>query len=167
MFIFESVKIIDDYDFYTLKYKQTLELNAIYSSYTKPRFQTFIKDFKNGIRPFTIQEQNAIKLYFNKLKDIVQGDCYRGMIKEYFVISCFADYAVNEVAHFMLKKYNADIIFIVNVNSKAVYIRRSKNCNAKLDVLSKLLCDGGGHEYAAGGKITENFLKFTKTLNKC
>lgn len=163
----DLINIVDDYDSYTLKYKQTLGLNAIYGSYTNPRSLKFIENFENGIRPYTVYEENAIKLFLKKLKEQLDTECYRGMIKHYSVISCFANYAVNEVAHFILKKYNADIALVVNLSAKAVYIRRSKSCNAKLNVLAEQLCNGGGHEYAAGGMITEKFVNFTKFLTKC
>jgi nanoRNase/pAp phosphatase (c-di-AMP/oligoRNAs hydrolase) len=34
----------------------------------------------------------------------------------------------------------------------------------KLDIFAKYIADGGGHEGAAGGTITDVFLDFTKLL---
>lgn len=158
--------IVDDYDSYQLKYSETLKLNAVYHSFNKPRVDKFIERFENGFNEFNIQEQNAIKLYYNKLKDQINSVSYfTGTLKGYKVVSCCAEFAINELAHFSLKKFNADIAFVVMPNTMSVSIRKNKDtCDINLAKLAEILCDGGGHEYAAGGKITDKFLSFTKTL---
>lgn len=165
--VLKLADIINDYDSYQLKLPETLQLNAIFGTYTNPRVKSFVENFGNGIRPFTTYEQNAVKLYLNKLKEQLEADCFEGEIKGYKVVSCFANYAVNEVAHFMLKKHKADIAIIVNLQTKSINFRRSRTCTAKLNILAESLCDGGGHEYAAGGKVTDKFLTFTKLLKPC
>lgn len=158
--------IIDDYDSYQLKYKETLKLNAVYHSFNKPKVDKFIERYEDGFKDFNINEQNAIKLYYNKLKDELSKVTYfTGTLKGYKVISCCASFGINEIAHNSLKKFNADIAFIVIPQSESISIRKNKDtCDLNLAKLAELLCDGGGHEYAAGGKITEKFLNFTKTL---
>lgn len=160
------IDIVDDYDCYQLKYKESLKLNAVYHSLNKPRVDKFIERFSDGFKDFNAQEQNAIKLYFNKLKDQFDKTVYfSGSLKGYKVISCCADFGINEIAHSALKRFNADIVFVVIPNTKSVSIRKNKNtCDISLAKLAELLCDGGGHAYAAGGKITDKFLNFTKTL---
>jgi oligoribonuclease NrnB/cAMP/cGMP phosphodiesterase (DHH superfamily) len=159
--------VIDDYDSYTLKFKETLRLHAIYTTYNRPKVMKFIESFENGLREFNTMELNSIKLYFNKLKEQLNTTFFTGKIKDYKIVGCIADFAINEVAHFALKKYDADIAFVVNVNYGGVSFRRSKTCDAKLNVIANKLCDGGGHEYAAGGKLTQLFQDFTKTLQPC
>lgn len=162
------VDIVDDYDSYQLKFPETLKLNAIYSHYNNPRVKQFIESFNDGFRNFNALENNSISLYFKKLKDkIATTQCFFGEINGYKVISFFADFAINEVSHFLLKKTNADISMAVILNSKSVSLRKNKTCNVKLNKLAEILCDGGGHEYAAGGSITEKFLQVTKkfTIN--
>jgi len=159
-------RVVDDYDSYQLKYDETLKLNAVYYSWNKPRVDKFIDRFQGGLDEFNIQEQNAIKLYYNKLKEQLKTTTYYvGKIKNYKVISCCTDFAVNELAYFSLKKFNADIAFIVIPSTNRVSIRKNKNtCELDLSKLAELLCDGGGHAYASGGKLTDKFLNFTKTL---
>lgn len=159
--------VIDDYDSYTLKFKESLKLHAVYVTYNRPKVTKFINAFETGMREFNTLELNSIKLYFNKLKEQLNTTFFIGNIKNYKIVGCIADFAINEVAHFALKKYNADIAFIVNVNYGGVSFRRSKTCDAKLNVLASKLCDGGGHEYAAGGKLTHQFQEFTKSLQPC
>lgn len=158
--------IVNDYDSYQLKFSETLKLNAVYHSFNKPKVDKFISRYEEGFQPFNIQEQNAIKLYFNKLKDqLERAEYYSGTLKGYKVISCTADFGINEVAHQALKKFKADIVFIVMLNTQTISIRKNKDtCDINLAKLAELLCDGGGHQYAAGGKITDKFLNFTKTL---
>jgi oligoribonuclease NrnB/cAMP/cGMP phosphodiesterase (DHH superfamily) len=159
-------QIIDDYDSYQLKYKESLKLNAVYHSFNKPKVDKFIERFEDGYTEFNIHERNAIKLYFNKLRDqLERAEYYTGSLKGYKVISCVADFGINEVAHNALKKYNADIAFIVIPGTQSISIRKNKDtCSLNLAKLAEILCDGGGHEYAAGGKLTDKFLTFTKTL---
>lgn len=159
--------VIDDYDSYTLRFKESLKLHAVYTTYNRPKVTKFIESFETGLREFNTLELNSIKLYFNKLKEQLNTTFFTGKIKDYKVVGCIADFAINEVAHFALKKYDADIAFVVNVNYGGVSFRRSKTCDAKLNVLASKLCDGGGHEYAAGGKLTQQFQDFTKTLLPC
>lgn len=162
-------RIIDDYDSYQLKFGETLKLNAVYHSFNKPKVSKFIDAFKDGLREFNTFEQNAIKLYFNRYKEqIDNAEFFTGDIKGFKVVSCCASAAINEVAHHALKQYNADIAIIVMPKTQSVSFRKNKSsCTIHLNKLAELLCNGGGHEYAAGGKITENFLNFTKTLTPC
>jgi len=161
------IEVVNDYDSYELKTKDSLKLNAIYSSYNMPRVDTFISSFYEGMREFTPQELNAIKIYFNKFNEQIQKPLYKGMIKDYSIIGVFADFAINEVAHYFLKKTNYDICIVVNLSSQHVSFRKNKTCPAKLNLLAAALCNGGGHEYAAGGKINDKFLQFTNTLQIC
>jgi len=163
------IDIVDDYDSYQLKYPETLKLNAVYRFYNRPKAEKFIENFSEGIRDFNVYELNSIKLYFNKLKDELNNTQYFcGTVKGYKVVSCFANFAINEVAHTVLKKFDADIAIIVISKANAVSFRKNGNrCSIDLSSLAEKLCDGGGHEYAAGGTITDNFLKFTQTLTLC
>jgi oligoribonuclease NrnB/cAMP/cGMP phosphodiesterase (DHH superfamily) len=71
---------------------------------------------------------------------------------------------VNDVCDYLLRTYNSDIVFFVNTNSQHVSFRKKKDCTVDMSKLAKNLCDGGGHEYAAGGKITDTFMEFVKQL---
>jgi len=158
--------IVNDYDSYELKYKESLKLNAVYHSLNKPRVDKFIERFQDGFTDFNVHEQNAIKLYFNKLKDQIERlEYFEGSIKQFKVVSCCADFGINEVARLTLKKFQADIVFVVMPHVGAISIRKNKDtCDLDLSKLASILCDGGGHQYAAGGKITDKFLTFTKSL---
>ena len=77
----------------------------------------------------------------------------------------------NEICEYLLKEKGADIAFFVNPDASHVSFRKNKSCDVDVSKLAAKLCEGGGHEYAAGGKITETFMNFTKLLtptnNQC
>ena len=79
------------------------------------------------------------------------------------MVSVFADSCINEVADHIIKNYKSDIGFVINLESKKVSIRKSKNCDVHLGNLAKSLFDsGGGHEDAAGGILNDKFLTLSK-----
>ena len=44
---------------------------------------------------------------------------------------------------------------LINSNNKRVYLRRQKTSDMNLGKFAEKICDGGGHQYAAGGMLTE------------
>lgn len=160
----EIIKFIDDYDSYTLKYGDSLKLNAIHRTFNNPKTEKFIEAFEAGFRPYTIHEKNGIKLFISKFKEQLQNQVYRGRIKEYSVVSIMANYAISEVARFTINKYNADIGIVVNIDTQTVSFRKSKTCDADVSILAKTLCNGGGSASAAGGHLTKMFANLTKNF---
>lgn len=159
------IALIDDYDNYTLKLPYTLALNSVYKFYTGNKVEKFIADFKNGFNGFNDFQKNAISLYNKKFVNELKNPIFEGKIGEFSVVSMIGNFAINELAHYLLKKYNKDVCIIVNTERQYVSFRRQKECNCKLNVLAEKLCNGGGHEYASGGKITDTFLKLTEKFS--
>ena len=71
---------------------------------------------------------------------------------------------VNDICDHLIKEYDSDIVFFVNTNNSHVSFRKKKECSIDMSKLAIKLCEGGGHEYAAGGKITDTFMEFVKQL---
>ena len=162
------IEYIGTYDWYNTRYKESLKLNAIYYNLNSPKTEKFISAFSDGFREFTLHEKNAVKLYFKKFKDQIEsGQVFKGVIKDYNVIATFANYAVGDLAHFLIKKYNADIGVVVNTGARTVSFRRSKLSDVDVSILAKNLCQGGGHASKAGGKLTEQFTNLTKQFKPC
>ncbi len=162
------VDTINSYDWYNTNNTNSLKLNAVYYNLNSPKTENFISHFFNGLTDYTVEQKNSIKLFFKKFKEqISSNDTFKGKIKEYNVVASFGNYAVGELAHFLLSKYKSDISIIVNTQAKTVSFRRSKNCNVDVSLLAKKLCDGGGHPAAAGGKLTEQFANLTKQFTLC
>ena len=162
------IEYIGTYDWYNTEYKESLKLNAIYYNLNSPKTENFISAFSEGFREFTVHEKNAVKLYFKKFKDQIEGgQVFKGTIKDYNIVATFANYAVNELAHFLIKKYNSDIGIVVNTQAQTVSFRRSKQSDVDLSILATKLCQGGGHSASAGGRLTEKFVNLTKTFTPC
>ena len=163
----DLIDLINGYDWYKSN-NDSLKLNAVYYNLNTPKTENFISNFYNGFNSYTIEQKNSIKLFFRKFKEqISSNSIFKGKIKDYNVIASFGDYAVGELAHFLLSKYNADISVIVNTKAKTVSFRRSKDCDADVSLLAKKLCDGGGHPGSAGGKLTDRFASLTKQFIPC
>ena len=159
---------IDDYDCYELKHEPSYCLNVLFWNYQGDRLDKFISNFGTGFRPFTDQENKIIQYYKNKFKTII-NDLHIHVAVDVSIqktkcklVSVFASECINEVADHIIKNYKADIGFVVNLQTKHVSIRKSSKCNVDLGVLAEKLMDGGGHQDAAGGSLTDNFLAFSK-----
>lgn len=131
-----------------------------------------VREYKQGVRTFNSQELNDIKLYLLKYKDLLESiQFYEGEIKNYKVVSCFAENFYEELFNYMFNKHAAGIAVIVVLTEKAVLLKKNDSvCKIDLCLLAELLCDGDcikEIEGLAGGKITEKFLKFTTKLHPC
>lgn len=165
------IVIANDYDSYTLSLAESKKLNTLYWNQNN-RFQTFCRQFNNGFFGFNIQQENTIKLYKDKLDDIIKN------LKIFYldtpiqnidtkILATFATDAINDVADTLLNEYNADIAIVVNLDTKKASFRRNTSCkHINLINLVNKFCggEGGGHEYAAGGVVNQTFLEFTKLL---
>ena len=162
------VKLIDQYDSWAFDFPRELEparLNAIYYGYNKPKAEKFIESFKNGLRDYTAHERGAIKLHFKSFVEQLENPKFHGKIKDYKVVSTFVTRQVNEVANYILDKYDADVAIMVNLEGKVVSFRKQRGVQLNLGKLAEKLCEGGGAHNLAGGKLTETFANWTKTLS--
>lgn len=165
------IALANDYDSYTLKMKKvSIGLNTIFWNLQGDKVNKFIELFKNGFRPFTAEENKIIDYYntriekFLKEEQVFKGNKIRIQGKERVVVSVFADFAINEISHALIEKYNADISIILNPKTQKLSFRRSSNSDINLDKFAKYIANGGGHEASAGGTITEQYMEFTKLL---
>ena len=159
---------IDDYDQYALKYKEGLKLCAIFYCHNRPKVEKFCEAFKDGFRPYTEQEKNMIRLHFKKFAEQKESlQFYTGEINGKTWVSFMCEHTPNELAHYALEKYNADICLIIYPKWDAVSFRKRRDCDTPLNRLAEVLCDGGGHAYAAGGKLNDNIMKLTQKFKPC
>lgn len=163
----QLIDLIDDYDSYKLEHKDSLKLNAIHKTYNNPKAEKFIDAFYSGFRPYTIQEKNGIKLFIKKFKEQLESQVYVGKIKSYKTVSMIGNYAISEIANYIISKHDAEIGIIVNLDTKTVSFRRSKTSDVDVSIIAKTLCEGGGSPAIAGGKLTENFANLTKNFLPC
>ena len=163
------IAIVNDYDCYKLQYPESNDLNNIFWYGTGNRLLKFCDEFNSGFSKFTDFNLNIINLHNKRLQNLIENlEVYYTQINKdnqfYNVCSAFADVSINEVSDYLMTKYDADITIIVNLSSKAVSFRRKVGCPVNMGLLAKKLCEGGGHEAAGGGKITEIFTTFSKSF---
>ena len=51
---------------------------------------------------------------------------------------------------------------MINLKNNRVYLRKKREVDLNLGKFAKKICNGGGHEYAAGGELNENVLALSK-----
>lgn len=163
----ELLVYVDDYDSYTLNFKTSKDLNILYWDYYSTSISTFLSDYSEGFVPFTDLQKNIIFFNKQKLQKLATSlNFYKAsaLIQDTTckIVSTFADKFINDIAEHILEKYKADIAIIVSLEQSRVSFRRRKGLEVDVSILSHKLCDGGGHEAASGGKITDTFLSFSK-----
>lgn len=161
------IKYVDDYDSFNLKYSDSFKLSAIFFTYNNPKVVKFIESFENGMRKYTIQEKNAIKIYIRKFKEQLDNTVNFGTIKNYKTVAIFANTLINNIAHYIISKHNSEIGIVVNLDTKSVSFRRCIHCDIDVSILAKTFCEGSGTMCAAGGKLTPEFANLIKDFKPC
>ena len=166
------ILLADDYDCYKLQFPDSRKLNTVLYE-TNNSVESYIKNFSRGFHGFTVEQQNMIKIYDMNLKKTIKDlTLYKNTVKiqnnDALVYATFADGFINEVAESLLDKHKADVAIVVNPKYNHVSYRTN---NDKIDV-SVLACklgedkECGGHAYAAGSRVTDKFMTFTKLLKE-
>jgi len=163
------VKLIDDYDSYTLQYEYSKPLDKVFWSYTGNRVEKFLNDFSDGFKGFNQYHKNMLSALERKTKDFINNETfYKGKLKisgeDRNIVSCFIQFNPNEISEIILKKYNCDIALLINLKGKSVYFRKRNNCNVSMAKLAEKICEGGGHDDAAGGTLNDTIINITKIL---
>jgi oligoribonuclease NrnB/cAMP/cGMP phosphodiesterase (DHH superfamily) len=163
------ILLADDYDSYIHQIDQSKILNAVFWN-TQNNFETLLNLYKNGFIPFTEQQLNIYNLHIKAveltIKNLIFFENNSIKINDnfYHIIATFATKHINNIADYILDNYKPDIAIIVNTNTKHISFRRGTDTNIDLGVFSQSIANGGGHPYAAGGIITDDFMTFTKKL---
>lgn len=165
------ILLVDDYDSYELKLKNSYNLNVIVWNYQGNRAEQFMRDFGDGFYEFNQQHLNMIhmnnKRVFRVLSDL---EIFTGEMNiagnKTKLYATMATECLNEVAGHVIDNYDCDICLIINPKTSRVSFRKGKSAGDKIDLgaLAVKIAEGGGHEYASGGKLTETVLAITKML---
>ena len=161
------ILFVDDYNVYSLKHKESEYLNGIYRNTRYNRFKEFVKRFWNGYDGFTDKEMETAESFFSAIdEEYLKLELYEGKFKDWSVIATFSKFSVNEIAKKLIDNHRKDAIIVVNLDTQFVSFRKPDGSPADLVFMAEKLCDGGGGEWASGGKITKKFLEFTTELNQ-
>lgn len=165
------ILLVDDYDSYELKIKDSYNLNVIVWNYVGDRAGQFMRDFGNGFYGFNESHLNMIHLNNKKVRRILSElEVYKGIIpiagKEYKIYAATSDTSLNEVAHHIINEFDCEICMILNLKTKRVSFRKNKEKIPDLDLgkLAQTIAEGGGHINSSGGQITDKVITITKLL---
>lgn len=163
------VALADDWDSNTKATPLSEQLNIVYHSLTK-KVESFIQDYYNGFKPFDKFKTNTILLYKKHKTEYLQTiQPFVGKLdfegEPATVCAVFCDKFVSECCDYIFEKYNTDVAIAVLLEQKRIAARRNPN-NTKIDISKfvQRVANGGGHESAAGGNLTDEFVEFTKLL---
>jgi hypothetical protein len=164
------IALADDFDSYKLQLPDSYDLNIIFWSEYRNKFSNFIKDYYKGFKGFTESQRRAIN-YIKKqaAAEAESVPIYYGNLniggKQKTVFAAMVPKIVPQVMDLLITKYKPDIFFFINTKNEKVSIRQTPSSDPiDLDQFASKICDGGGHTYAAGGKITPLFMELTKNL---
>lgn len=160
---------VDDYDSYQFQLNQTRGLNVIFWNYQGDRVEKLAERFKNGFTGFTTQEKSIIDFYQKRLARIVDElEIFTTVApiseKQVKFVATFVTEFLNDVAEYVLKVTGADVALVINTKTNKVSFRRSKSSTVNVSKLAERLAEGGGHEFSAGGILTEKVLEFSKVF---
>jgi len=166
----EQKKLIafaNDYDCYELKFPESNKLNFLLWYKNGDKLQNFINDFENGFFGFTNEQNKIISYHFYKFKKMRENiNLFQAKLsisgKDYNFISTFASEYINDLGQYIVDEYKCDVCMMINLKNNRVYLRRKRDIDFNLSTFAKKICNGGGHEYAAGGILNDNVLTLSK-----
>ena len=164
------IALADDWDSNTKATPLSESLNIVYHSMSN-KFNSFVEDYYDGFKSFDKFKENTILLYKKHRKEYIDtlnpffGEVEFDGQKDVKVGAVFCNKFVQECCDWLFKKHNVDVAIAVLVEQKRIAVRRSSS-NSTVDVSKfvQRIASGGGHEAAAGGNLTEEFIEFTKML---
>lgn len=158
---------INDYNSYDLKHDETTYLNALYRKSGGNRFVNFVNRFWNGYDGLTDTEVAMADTFFEELKSEINDIAlFKGEWEGKKVISAVSKFSVNELAGFIMDNEDVDVVIVANPSTQFVSFRKARGSDVDIAKMATILCEGGGGEWASGGKMTKQFLEFSQTLEQ-
>lgn len=166
----KMILLADDYDSFKLNFEESFDLNILFWTEYKNNIVKFVNDYKNGFKPFTEEQKNKIKNIkiitnneIEKLPKFLGTLEIKGIKRN--TMGILTESLNNLAIDLVLKKYNPDLLFYINHKTQNVALRQKKDENCiDLGKFAEKFCEGSGHMYSAGGKITPLFMELTKNL---
>lgn len=163
------VALANDWDSGKKENPLSEELNIVFHN-TTDKYNSFIEDYYRGFKPFDKFKKNIVLLYkrhceeyLNKLTPFFGDVVIEGNLTK--VGAVFCEKYVTECCDELFKKHNVDVAIAVLMSKKRIAVRRHpENKNTDISLFVQKIAFGGGHEAAAGGTLTEEFIEFTKLL---
>jgi len=162
--------LADDHDSGNNNFQDSYDLNILFWTQFKNEFCYFCNYYKDGFREFTPKQKEIIKHAKDDAKiKLTQTNCYAGELiiegTPQKIIAATTENFNNIVMDSLMSIHKPDILFYINTKTEKVSMRQRKSDkNIDLAAFADKYCNGNGHRYAAGGKITPLFMEMTKKL---
>jgi len=144
------VTYVDDYDRWVHNYGISKKLNRLLYLIGKEKFvERFLKDEDSYLTP---TEQTLLKVEEARMERYLE----KSKKKIYWSgksIIIFAEQYHSELGHYLLNKFGANIVFIVNPRDMKVSLRSRKDVDCSVIARSY---GGGGHPQASGFQLTDD-----------
>lgn len=164
------IGLADDWDSNAKTTPLSESLNIVYHTMAD-KFNSFVEDYYEGFTPFDKFKQNMVTLYKKQRTEYInQLNPFFGTIefegqKNVDVGAVFCDKFVQECCDWLLQgPEGCEVAIAVILNQKRIAVRRKSNSTIDVSKFVQRIAGGGGHEAAAGGNLTEDFMEFTKML---
>ncbi len=166
------ILLADDFESKKYQFKESYDLNILFWTEYKNDFSRFINSYKNGFKPFTKSQIETIEnIKKDADKKLLETKCYvgeiliEGQIKK--VLAGITTKFNSIVIDKLIKKHNPDLLFYINTQTEYISLRQSNKSSNPINLqkFAEKYCDGNGHTFIAGGKITPLFMELTKKLN--
>jgi len=161
------IALVNDYDCYELKFPESNKLNFLFWYKNGNKLQNFVNDFEHGFHGFTNEQNKIISFHIYKFKKLASSlQLFKCELpinkKKYKFVSAFADEYINDLAQHIINVSDCDVCMLINLKTKRVYFRKNSKADLELGKFAKKICDGGGHDYAAGGELNDVILTLSK-----
>jgi hypothetical protein len=159
--------MIDDFYVDGGSKNESIKLKAIFS-HDRNKLSYFHERFINGFDGFTDEELIIIKRYIKRLSNVYKNiEIYKHESASKVYICTVPDMTFkHELLDLLFKKYDPNIIFLVDYTDGLISARKSKSCNVDMSGFCKNIINGRSLCQCAGGKYTEKFTSFVKKFEK-
>ena len=168
------IALTDDFDCYALKDPRSYQLNMVFWECYRNKWETFVQDYRDGFVSFSLMQIKQIESVL-RIADIqaentkaYAGDILIGRVEK-CVMAFQLERNTSQLMDALQRKYpSARAYFFINTKTGRISLRSNMVFENPVDVkeFAEKYCEGAGHVYAAGGKITEKFLEITKNLHQ-
>ncbi|MEI6271358.1 MAG: hypothetical protein WCP38_03220 [Chloroflexota bacterium] len=168
------IALADDFDCYALKDPRSYQLNMVFWECYRNKWETFVRDYRDGFVSFSLMQIKQIESVL-RIADIQAENtkAYIGNViiegKEQCVAAFQLERNTSQLMDALQRMYpEQQAYFFINTKTGRISLRSNMKHPDKVDVktFAEKYCEGAGHVYAAGGKITEKFLELTKNLHE-
>ena len=144
---------------------QGMKLNAIFS-YGRNKYSNFHTRFNDGLDEFTADEQTIINNYSDSLVKTYQAlEMYEHKTNNGIYIGLIPDMLYkHEILDKVFKKYSPKIVFLVDLESGFISVRKNDSLQMDMHGLCDTLLVGRALVNCAGGRYTEKFLDFSRSF---